>query len=85
MDSDKTLRQYADIEADEEYNLDEIKGSIKRQNCVLYHAKWLGFRKKTDWTSKRYENFSMGVWMKLLQIHINYLNAPPHHRVILEP
>ena len=50
VDYDKTLRECADIEADEEYDMDEIKGSIKRRNSVLYHVKWLGFPKKTDWT-----------------------------------
>ena len=44
----KTLHECADIEADEEYEVDEIKGSIKRRNSVLYHVKWLGFPKKKD-------------------------------------
>ena len=43
VDHKKILRKWANIEADEEYDIDEIKGSIKRRNCVLYHAKCLGF------------------------------------------
>ena len=48
VDYEKVLREVADIEADEEYDVDEIKGSIKRRNSVLYHVKWLGFPKKKD-------------------------------------
>ena len=43
---EKTLRECASIEADEEYDVDEIKGSIKRRNSILYHIKWLGFPNK---------------------------------------
>ena len=85
VDYEKTLRECADIEADEEYDVDEIKGSIKRRNSVLYHVKWLGILKKTDWTFEPYENFSMGARTKLLQFHINYPNAPRDHRVTSEP
>ena len=35
---EKTLRESADIVADEEYNVDEIKGSIKQRNNVLCHV-----------------------------------------------
>ena len=56
VDYEKVLREVADIEADEEYDVDEIKGSIKLRNSVLYHVKWLGFPKKKDWTFEPYEN-----------------------------
>ena len=39
VDYEKTLSECADIEADKEYDVDEIKGSIKRRNSVLYHIK----------------------------------------------
>ena len=84
VDYVKVLRECADIEADEEYNVDEIKGSIKRLNSVLYYVKWLGFPKKADWTFEPYENFSEGVRTKLLQFHINHPNAPRDHRVTSE-
>ena len=85
VDYEKTLRECPDIEADEEYDMDKIKGSIKRQNSVLYHVKWLGFPKKTNWTFKPYENFSEGARTKLLQFHIKHPNSPRDHRVTSEP
>ena len=85
VDYEKTLCECADIEADEEYDVDEIKGSIKRWNSVLYHVKWLGFLKKTDWTFEPYQNFSEGARTKLLQFHINYPNSPRDYRFTSEP
>ena len=76
VDYEKVLREVADIKADEEYDVDEIKGSIKCQNSVLFHVKWLGFLKKKDWTFESYENFSTEVRTKLYQIHINNPMAP---------
>ena len=39
VDYEKVLHKVADIEEDEEYDVDEIKGSIKCRNNVLYHVK----------------------------------------------
>ena len=64
--------------------MEEIKGSIKRRNSVLYHVKWLGFPKKKDWTFEPYENFSEGARTKLLQFHINHPSAPRGHGVTSE-
>ena len=58
VDYQRTLRVCADIAADEEFDVDELKGSNKRRNSVLYHVKWLGFPKKNDCTFEPYENFS---------------------------
>ena len=85
VDYERTLRECADIEADEEYDVDEVKGSIKRRNSVLYHVKWLGFPKKKNWTFEPYENFSEGARTKLLQFHINHPSSPRDHRVTSEP
>ena len=82
---EKMLGKCADIEADVEYDVDEIKGSIKCRNGVLYHVKCLGFPKKTDWTFEPYENFSEGARTKLLQFHINHPTAPRDNRVTSEP
>ena len=57
-DYNQILREMSDIEADEEYDVDEIKGSIERRNRILYQVKWLGFPRKKDWTYEPYENFS---------------------------
>ena len=84
-DYKKTLRKYADIEADEEYNVNEIKGSMKHRNSVFYQVKWLGFPKKTDWTFKPYDNFSKVARTKLLQIHINHPYTPRDHTVTSGP
>ena len=81
VDYEKVLREVADIEADEEYDVDEIKGSIKRRNSVLYHVKWLGFPKTKDCTFEPDENFSKEARMKLYQFHINNPAAPRDHRV----
>ena len=81
VDYEKVLREVANIEADEEYDVDKIKGSIKRRNSVLYHVKWLGFLKKKDWTFEPYENFSTEARTKLYQFHINNPTAPRDHRV----
>ena len=81
----KTLCECANIEADEEYDLDEIKVCIKRRNSFLYRITCLGFPKKTDWTLEPYKNFSAGAQTKLLQFHINHPNAPRNDRVTLEP
>ena len=59
-DFTKILREVRDIEADEEYDVDGIKGSITRRKKILYHVKWLGYPKKNDWTFDPYENFSEG-------------------------
>ena len=45
----------SDIEADEEYDVDEDKGSITRRYRVLYHVKWLGYPKKKEWTFEPYK------------------------------
>ena len=81
VDYNKVRREVADIASDEEYDVDEIKGSIKRRNSILYHVKWLGFPKKNDWTFEPYENFSTEARTKLYQFHINNLAAPCDHRV----
>ena len=80
-DYEKVLREVANIEADEEYDVDEIKGSIKRRNSVLYHVKWLRFPKMKDWTFEPYENFSTEARTKLYQFHINNPAASRDHRV----
>ena len=85
VDYKKILCECTDIEADEEYNVDEIKGSVKCGNSVIHHVKWLGFPKKKNWTFEPYQNFSVGARTKLLQFHSNHPSAPRDHRVTSEP
>ena len=80
-DYTKILREVSDIEADEEYDVDEIKGSINRRNKILYHVKWLEYPKKKDWTFESYENFLNGNREKLYQFHINHPNQPKDSRI----
>ena len=80
-DFTKVLREVSDIEADEEYDMDEVKGSIPCRNRVLYHVKWLGYPKKKGWTFEPYENFSEGGREKLYQFHINHPNQPKDSRI----
>ena len=61
--------------------MNEIKGSIKCRNSVLYHVKWLGFPKKKDWTFEPYKNFSTEAQMKLYQFYINNPSSPRDDRV----
>ena len=60
VDYRQIRRKCADIEAAEEYDVHEVKGTIKSRNSVLYHVKLLGFLKKKDWTFEPYKNFSEG-------------------------
>ena len=49
-DAAKILREADDLDASEEYDVEEIIDSIKRRNRVLYLVKWLGYPKKKEWT-----------------------------------
>ena len=77
----KVLQEVSDIEADEEYDVDKVKGSITRRNRVLYHIKWLGYPKKQDWTFEKYENFSEGGPEKLYHFLINHPNQTKDSRI----
>ena len=85
VNHEKTQHECADIEADEESDVHEMKGFIKRRNGVLYKVKWLAFPKKNDCTFEPYANFSEGARMKLIQFHINFPGTPRDHRVTSEP
>ena len=70
-----------DIEADEEYDVHEIKGSIERRNRILYQVKWLGFPRKKDWTYEPYENFSEAARKKIIEFHTRNPLAPKDPRL----
>lgn len=42
----KLLWEVSNLEADKEYNIDEIKGSITCKNKILYYIKWLRYLKR---------------------------------------
>lgn len=80
----RVLREADEIEADDEYDIKEVKGSTLRRGRVLYHIKWLGLEKK-DWTFEPYENFSMRGREKLREFHENNPNSPCDYRLQEEP
>ena len=80
-DPAQILREVDDIEADDEYDVEEVKGSIKRRNRVLYHVKWLGWPRKKDWTFEPFENFSVGGLEKLREFHSKNPDQPRDYRL----
>jgi len=80
-DPAQILREADDIEADDEYDVEEVKGSIKRRSRVLYHVKWLGWPRKKDWTFEPFENFSVGGLEKLREFHDKNPDSPRDYRL----
>src|SRR5258705_151126 len=80
-DYTKTLRKMSDIEADEEYDVDTIMGSITRRKKVHYHVKWHGYPKKKDWIFEPFENFGEGAHDKLQLYHAQHPLAPKDYRL----
>jgi len=77
----KVLREAEEIEADEEFDMESVEGSIIRRNRVLYHVKWLGWPRKKDWTYEPFENFSIGGLEKIKQFHLRKPDAPRDYRI----
>jgi len=65
----KVLREADDIENSEEYDVDEIMGSTKKGQRVLYLVKWLDYPDRRDWTNGLFDNFSEGGFEKLREFH----------------
>ena len=80
-DPAQILREAADIEAEDEYDVEEIKGSVKRRNQVLYHTKWLCYPQKKYWTFEPFENFSVGGLDKIREFHTANPDAPRDYRL----
>ena len=76
---EKVLHEVSDIEADEEFYVEEIKG-ITHNKRILYDVKWLGLPKK-DWTFEPYENSPNGAQELLLEFHKKHPNAPRDYRL----
>ena len=73
-----------ELEEEEEYDIEEIMGSITRRRKVLYLVKWLDFPKKKDWTYEPYENFADVAREKLIAFHNRKPGAPRDHRLRLD-
>ena len=80
----KVLREVGELEEEEEYDVEEIMGSITRRRKVLYLVKWLGFPRKKDWTYEPYENFAVAAREKLIAFHERKPGAPRDHRLRLD-
>ena len=74
-DFEKVLREVGDIEVDEEFDVEEIKGSITRRNRVFYQVKWLGYPRKNDWAFE-------GGREKLLEYHARNPSKPRDYRLV---
>ena len=70
------------MEAEEEYDVEEIMDSVVRRKRVLYQVKWLGFPRKRDWTYEPYENFSEPARQKLLEFHDKNPGSPRDYRLL---
>jgi len=80
-DPAQVLREAEEIEADEEYDVESVEGSVLRRNRVLYHVKWLGWPQKKYWTFEPYENFSIGGQEKIKDFHQRKPDAPRDYRL----
>ena len=77
----KILREADDLDASEEYDVEEVVASVKRRNRVLYLVKWLGYPKKRDWTYEPFENFSEGGLEKIREFHAANPKAEKDYRL----
>ena len=80
-DPAKVLWEAADIENDDEYDMDEMRGSITRRNHVLYHVKWRGYHRGGGWTFEPYEDFTDNGRMMSLDFHARHPDQPRDYRL----
>ena len=80
-DPSKILREADDIEPSEEYDVDEVLGSIKRGRRILYLVRWLDYPDRRDWTEEPFDNFSVGGLEKLREFHRKNLDSPRDYQL----
>jgi hypothetical protein len=74
---EKVLDAADPIEADDEYHVEEVMGSVEKKGKVSYLVKWRGFPAKKDWTRENYENFySVGAKEELRKFHSKNPESP---------
>jgi hypothetical protein len=77
VDIQQVLKSSDPIEGDEEYDVDDIMGSIEKGKKVLYLVRWKGWPPKKDWTRKPHESFySAGAKEEVRIFHSKYPEAP---------
>jgi hypothetical protein len=65
------------IEADDEYHVEEVIGSMESSDKVTYLVKWRGFPAKKNWTRDIYEIFySLRAKKQLKKFNSNNPKAP---------
>jgi hypothetical protein len=73
----KVLDTADPIEANDEYHVEEVIGSLEKKVKVTYLVKWRGFAAKKDWTHENYESFySVGAREVLRKFHSNNPESP---------
>jgi len=84
-DPSKVLREPADIEQNEEYDVQEVVSSVERgrgnNKRILYLVRWLDHPEHKDWTEEPFDNFSLGGLEKLLEFHQRNPDAPRDYRL----
>ena len=81
IDPADALREAEDIEADDEFVMETVKGSVKRRNRILYQVKWEGYPNKKDWTFEPLENFSVDGLELVRKFHISNPDSPRDYRL----
>jgi hypothetical protein len=81
IDPADALREAEDIEADDEFVMEMVKGSVKRRNRILYQVKWEGYPSKKDWTFEPLENFSVDGLELVRKFHISNPDSPRDYRL----
>jgi hypothetical protein len=66
----------ANIEGNEEWEIEEILLSRKVKGKVLYQVKWKGYPLKKDHTEEPYESFIVGSLQSLQEFYSRNLGMP---------
>jgi hypothetical protein len=74
---EKVLDTADPIEADDEYHVEEVMGSVEKKGKVSYLVKWRGFPATKDWTRENYENcYSVGAKEELRKFRSKNHESP---------
>jgi hypothetical protein len=77
----KIIDESADIEGNEEWEIEEILSSRKVKGKLLYQVKWKGYPLKKDHTEEPYESFIVGGLQSLQEFHSRNPGMPRDQHV----
>jgi hypothetical protein len=77
----KIIDESANIEGNEEWEIEEILSSRKVKGKVLYQVRWKGYPLKKDHTEEPYESFIVGGLQSLQEFHSRNPGMPRDQRV----